>query len=116
MAEEDEEAPDERNLAGAEGAAAADRAAEEEDPFEGMVEGVPGSFWTAVADELIEQPELLGWNDWQAWRRTEGGLPKGVRDSAVQQREVALYQAAMKRYRGLDFSRSSEEHERRRRP
>ena len=74
-----------------------------------MVDEYPGSFWTAVADELIEEPELLGRNDWQAWRRTEGGLPKGVRDSAVQQREVALYQAAMKKYHGPDFRQKLKE-------
>ena len=56
-------------------------AGEGEYPFNEMVEGFPGSFWTAVSEGMIEEPELMGWNDRQAWRKTEGGLPKGVRDS-----------------------------------
>ena len=56
-----------------------------------------------MTDALIEEPFLMTWNDWQARRSAEGGLPRGVRDSLVQQREVELYRAAMGRYRGVDY-------------
>ena len=98
-----------RDPAGAEADAAADGAAGEDDLFEGMVNEYPGSFWSAVEDGLIEESELLGWSDWQSWRKTDGGLPKGVRDSAVQQREVALHQAAMKKYHGPDYRQKLKE-------
>ena len=109
MAEGDEELPEVRDPAGAEGDAAAHGAAGEDDLFEGMVNEYPGSFWSAVDDGLIEEPELLGWNDWQSWRKTDGGLPKGVRDAVVQQREVALYKAAMKKHHGPDYRQKMKE-------
>ena len=84
VAEEEDEKPAEAEPAEADGAAAAQSAAGPEDPFDGMVDGFPGSFWTAVEEEFIEKPELLDWNHWQAWRKAEGGLPKGVRDTTVQ--------------------------------
>ena len=43
-AEEEEEAPDDAIPAEAEGTAAAHGAAGAEDPFDGMIEGFPGSF------------------------------------------------------------------------
>ena len=48
---------------GAVGAAAAESAAGEEDPFCDMIEGYSGSFWTAVSDVMIEEPDLMNWND-----------------------------------------------------
>ena len=92
--------------AAAQGAApgvAAEGATGPEDTFELMVEGYPGSFWEAVAEEIIDQPALLTWNEWQAWRSLDGGLPKGVRDREVQSREVDLYQKAMTKYYGQNY-------------
>ena len=83
MAEGDEELQEVRDPAGAEEDAAAYGAAGEDDLFEGMVNEYPGTFWSAVDDGLIEEPELLGWNEWQSWRKADGGLPKGVRDAVV---------------------------------
>ena len=55
-------------------------------------------------DGVIDRPELMDWNEWQAWRSAEGGLPKGVRDRTVQLEEVKLFKAAMKRYHGEDHA------------
>ena len=77
VAEEEEEAPDDAIPAEAEGTAAAQGAAGAEDPFNGMVEGFPGSFWTAVADENVEQPDLLNWNDYRLGGRLKAGYRRG---------------------------------------
>ena len=85
--------------------AAAQSAVDAEEGFEGMVEGYPESFWNAVErDGTVEKPPLMDWNEWQAWRSAEGGLPKGVRDREVQMKEVKLFKAAMKRYYGEDHA------------
>ena len=86
-------------------AAVAHSAAEPEETFEDMIEGHPGSFWIAVeSDGIVDKPELMDWNEWQAWRSADGGLPKGVRDREVQLKEAKLYKAAMKRYYGEDHA------------
>ena len=59
------------------------------DLFEDMIEGYPGSFWEAVRIGMIDQPELMNWNQWQAWRKSDGGLPRGVRGSEAQKRTRA---------------------------
>ena len=71
-----------------------------QDEFCEMIEGYPDSFWQAVEDGAIEEPALMAWNEWQTWRKTDGGLPKGVRGSNEQKREVALWRAAMSHYHG----------------
>ena len=88
--DEEEEREAAAALAEAGATAAAEGAVEPEESFEEMVEGYPGSFWTAIEEDIIEKPELMDWNEWQAWRSAEGGLPKGVRDRSVQHKEVAL--------------------------
>ena len=60
------------------------------DDFREMVEGYPDSFWEAVEESAIDKPMLMSWNEWQIWRKEEGGLPKGVRGSTEQKREVEL--------------------------
>ena len=50
VAEEEDEKPAEAEPAEADGAAAAQSAAGPEDPFDGMVDGFPGSFWAAVEE------------------------------------------------------------------
>ena len=76
-----------------------------EESFLETVEGYPDSFWNAVErDGTVEKPPLMDWNEWQAWRKAEGGLPKGARDREVQMREVKLFKAAMRRYHGADHA------------
>ena len=84
--------------------AAAHSAAGSGQTFEGMVEGYPGSFWNAIEEDIIEKPELMDWNEWQSWRKSDGGLPKGARHGAVQRTEVLLFKAAMEKYHGLDHA------------
>ena len=73
------------------------------DSFDGMIEGFPDSFWEGVSRGMIEQPELMDWNQWQSWRSSEGGLPRGARDRDAQKRESSLWQAAMVEYYGMDY-------------
>ena len=61
-----------------------------EDPFLGMIDGYAGSFWQAVEEVAIDEPDLMSWNEWLAWRKADGGLPKGVRGEVEQRREAAL--------------------------
>ena len=60
------------------------------DPFEGLIENYPGRCWREVVDGAIDEPDLMNWNEWQAWRESGGGLPKGVRDHDVQEREAEI--------------------------
>ena len=67
---------EEATSAGAGPSAAAQSAVGEEDVFEEMIEGYPDSFWKAVEEDgAIDRPGLMDWNEWQAWRKSEGGLP-----------------------------------------
>ena len=64
-----------------------------------MVDGYAGSVWGAIDldQEAIGEPDLIDWNAWQTWRRTDGGLPRGAQDSAVANRENDLWWKAMER-------------------
>ena len=42
----------------------------------------------------------MSWNEWQAWRKEFGLLPKGERGRTVQRDEAQLHQAAMRRIYG----------------
>ena len=46
----------------------------------------------------IEEPGLLGWNEWQRRRASAGGLPRGPRGEEVARRETHLWKAAMRQY------------------
>ena len=63
--------------AGTGASAAAQSAVDDEgESFEGTVDGYPDSFWDAVErDKIVEEPPLMDWNEWQAWRKAGGGLP-----------------------------------------
>ena len=57
--------------------APADEQADEEEgnSFDGpgSVQGFSGSFWDAVATQVIPKPDLMGWNDWQHTTGPENG-------------------------------------------
>ena len=65
-----------------------DEEGEEKDDLDGdgLVEGFSGSFWDAVAEEVIPIPELMGWSKWQNWRSTKGGGRRGSRGREEQGR------------------------------
>ena len=65
-----------------------------------MTDQVSGSTKTlliAIRDGDVPKPGLMGWNEWQQWRRDVGGRPTVVRDGATTTttQESALWKSVM---------------------
>ena len=56
-----------------------------------------------MAESVVPQPELMGWNAWQSWRANGGGKVGGTRGREEQNAEVSLWRAAMAKYYGQDW-------------
>ena len=74
-----------------------------------MVQQVSGSDRTlleAIRDEEVPSPDLMSWNDWQAWRSTTGRMPRAATDgySVTRAQESALWKAVMLDLYGEDWS------------
>ena len=52
---------------------------------------------------MIPKPELMRWNQFQAWRKDAGGGPEGIRGKKEQGRESGLWRAVMREYYGADW-------------
>jgi len=65
-----------------------------------------GTFEDAVSEEVIPQPELMQFNDWQIWRKKEGLRPTkrlGCIRATTTQEEAELWRRAMQYYFGDDW-------------
>jgi len=70
------------------------------------VSGTDLPFEEAVSAELVPKPELMTWNDWQAWRRGVGLRPTIAADGGRGEGKVeaALWRRVMQVYHGDDWA------------
>ena len=62
----------------------------------------------AIRESIVPRPALMGWNDWQRWRSTEGLRPitrvDGAGNSTTNAQERQFWKAAMSELYGEDWS------------
>ena len=60
----------------------------------------------AIRHNIIERPALVGWNEWQPWRRDFGRMPTQAADGYMlpSQMESALWRATMLEMYGQDWA------------
>ncbi len=71
------------------------------------VSGTDESLSEAIAPGSVTTPELMGFNDWQVWRKTSGARPtnkKGDDRATTTKGEAELWQAILGELYGEDWT------------
>ena len=69
------------------------------------VSGYAGTFLEAIEQEVLPQPPLMEWNEFEVWRRTAGRRPTAKDDgsSTTSAEESKMWNEVMTKYYGADF-------------